>query len=172
MTCLVLGGTRSGKSAVAEKLAARDGRSVTYVATGQASDADMAARIAIHQARRDPAVWSTVEATGPELADTLAAQPGPVLLDSLGTWVASFADLAPDADRLLGALADRQDRGLDTVVVSEEVGLGIHAPTAAGRQFADILGEHNRRIADQADQVLLVVAGRVLPLLRAEDSVP
>jgi adenosyl cobinamide kinase/adenosyl cobinamide phosphate guanylyltransferase len=159
---LVLGGTRSGKSEVAESLAAGFGDRVTYVATGSPSDADMAARIAAHRARRPPG-WATVEATT-DLPEVLAAVDGPAVVDSLGTWVAAHPDLAPDTAGLCRALGGRAS---DTIVVSEEVGLGVHAPTAAGRRFADALGDVNRAVGELADEVLLVVAGRVLPLPRA-----
>jgi adenosyl cobinamide kinase/adenosyl cobinamide phosphate guanylyltransferase len=162
---LVLGGTRSGKSEVAERLAARSGLPVTYVATGRAVDGDMAARIAAHRARR-PAAWTTVEA-GEDLPDVLRGLAGPVLVDSLGTWVAGYPGLDPTIGPLCAALRERAD---DTVVVSEEVGLGVHAPSEAGRRFADVLGTLNRAGADVADRVLLVVAGRVLPLDRAEGA--
>jgi adenosyl cobinamide kinase/adenosyl cobinamide phosphate guanylyltransferase len=142
---LVLGGTRSGKSEVAEALAGDGGTPVTYVATGQATDEDMAARIARHRARRSAAV----------------------LVDSLGTWVAGDAALAPATSALCAALRSRPG---DTVVVSEEVGLGVHPPTEVGRRFADALGELNRAVADEADRVLLVVAGRVLPLDRPAEA--
>jgi len=166
---LVLGGTRSGKSEVAERLAtaaAGDGP-VTYVATGSAAgDADMAGRIARHRARR-PAAWVTVEAgPGADLGSVVAGLAGTVLVDSLGTWVAGCADLAADGALLCATLAARPGA---TVVVSEEVGLGVHAPTEVGRRFADALGELNRAVADVADRVLLVVAGRVLPLDRPDE---
>jgi adenosyl cobinamide kinase/adenosyl cobinamide phosphate guanylyltransferase len=163
MITLVLGGTRSGKSEVAESLAAGATDRVTYVATGSESDADMAARIAAHRARR-PAGWATLEATI-DLPEVLTTVAGPAVVDSLGAWVAAHADLAPDVAGLCRALTRR---AADTIVVSEEVGLGVHAPTEAGRRFADALGEINRAVADMADEVLLVVAGRVLPLARAE----
>jgi adenosyl cobinamide kinase/adenosyl cobinamide phosphate guanylyltransferase len=160
---LVLGGTRSGKSQVAERMVAATSGPVTYLATGRADDDDMAARIATHRARR-PSAWSTVEA-GDDLPAVLRAVEGHVLVDSLGTWVAGHADLAPDADGLCAALRDRRAAGTgDTVVVSEEVGLGVHAPTEVGRRFADVLGALNRQVADEADRALLVVAGRILPL--------
>jgi adenosyl cobinamide kinase/adenosyl cobinamide phosphate guanylyltransferase len=159
---LVLGGTRSGKSEVAERLAAGADGPVTYVATGRATDDDMAARIAAHQARR-PASWTTVEAAD-DLPLVLAGLDGPALVDSLGAWVAGCADLSPDAGALCTALRRRAG---DTVVVSEEVGLGVHPPSALGRRFADALGALNQAVAEAADQVVLVVAGRVLPLERA-----
>ena len=165
MITLVLGGTRSGKSEVAETLLSAAAGPVTYLATGQVTDADMAARVAAHRARRPPA-WTTVEA-GRDLAGALARAAGHVLVDSLGTWVAAHADLAPDQEGLCAALRARAAGAGETVVVSEEVGLGVHAPTEVGRRFADVLGDLNRAVADEADRVLLVVAGRVLPLDRA-----
>ncbi|HLT69853.1 MAG TPA: bifunctional adenosylcobinamide kinase/adenosylcobinamide-phosphate guanylyltransferase [Acidimicrobiales bacterium] len=165
MITLVLGGTRSGKSQVAEALAAEAGGPVTYVATGRATDEEMAARIAAHRARR-PASWATVEA-GTDLPGVLRGLDGVALVDSLGTWVAGHPDLAPDVPALCAALRGRESAGAgDTVVVSEEVGLGVHAPTEAGRRFTDALGDLNRAVADLADRALLVVAGRVLPLDR------
>lgn len=163
---LVLGGTRSGKSEVAERLAARCPSPVTYVATGQASDPEMAERIAAHRDRR-PASWSTVEA-GLDLPEVLRGLDGTVLVDALGTWVAGFPDLEVDPGLLCEALRARAARS-DTILVSEEVGLGVHAPTEIGRRFADVLGSLNQAVAGVAGSVLLVVAGRVLPLDRADD---
>jgi adenosyl cobinamide kinase/adenosyl cobinamide phosphate guanylyltransferase len=159
---LVLGGARSGKSEVGERLAAALGSDVTYVATAvdATSDGDWASRIDKHRARRPPR-WTTVE-VGPDLPDVVADLVGPVLVDSLGTWVAGCA-VHPDADALCHALTRRDG---STIVVSEEVGLGVHPSTEAGRAFRDILGTVNRAVADVADEVLLVVAGRVLPLAR------
>ena len=137
MIVLVLGGARSGKSAMAERLAAGLEGHVTYVATAPVADDDFAARVAAHRRRRPPG-WATVECgPGPELPDTLAA--------------------------LVAALRGR--RG-GTVVVSEEVGLGVHPSTEPGRRFRDVLGEVNVAVAEAADRVLLVVAGRALPLER------
>lgn len=162
MITLVLGGTRSGKSEVAEALVAGAGP-VTYVATGEATDDGMAERIAAHRDRR-PGDWSTVEA-GDDLAGVVVGLTGHVLVDSLGTWVARDARLDPDGATLCAALRARDARGTgDTVVVSEEVGLGVHATSEVGRRFADALGTLNRSVAAEAHRVLLVVAGRVLPL--------
>lgn len=162
---LVLGGTRSGKSQVAESLAGRSPLPVTYVATGRATDEEMAARIAAHQARR-PAEWSTVEA-GDDLPGILCDLSGTALIDSLGTWIAGARDMEIDAPGFYDALDARSG---DTIVVSEEVGLGVHPPTDAGRRFADILGTLNQAVADVADTVWLVIAGRVLPLERGDTT--
>jgi adenosyl cobinamide kinase/adenosyl cobinamide phosphate guanylyltransferase len=167
MITLVLGGAGSGKSALAERLVAGSGPVVTVLATGVATDDDMAARIAAHQARRPPG-WPTVEAAS-HLAPALTATPGPVLVDSLGTWVAAAPEFDVDVEGLCQALAGRDD---DTVVVSDEVGLGVHPSTSVGRRFRDVLGRVNQSVADVADDVLLVVAGRVLPLGRPHHGRP
>ena len=161
MITMVLGGASSGKSVVAERLVARHPKPVTYVATGLATDEEMAARIRVHQARR-PAWWRLVEVNGPELVSAVASLTGTVLLDSLGTWMASlYPSAIDDAGLLCGALMCRDG---DTVLVSDEVGLGVHPATELGRHFRDDLGRLNTAIADVADEVLLVVAGRILPL--------
>src|SRR5581483_11947726 len=154
---LVLGGVRSGKSEVAERLAGPGPG--TYLATALVSpgDDDFAERVARHRARR-PAGWATVEEPRAVPA-VLARLHGPVLLDALGTWIAN--DVRPDVDALVAALVTRHG---DTVVVSEEVGLGVHPVSEVGRLFADRLGEANRRVAEVADRCLLVVAGRVIEL--------
>ncbi len=162
MITLVLGGARSGKSRVAERLTARLPAPVTYLATAVISDGDHAARVAEHRARRDPA-WETIE-TGRDLAGALLRVGGSVLVDSLGAWVAAYDDFAVDLGALCAALTERAG---SSVVVSEEVGLGVHPSSSAGRRFRDVLGTVNCALADVCDEVLLVVAGRVLPLDRA-----
>ena len=160
MIVLVLGGARSGKSEVAEGLCRAP---VTYLATAVVRDADMAARVARHRERR-PEAWETVEAGPADVVDAVrtAAEPGTtLLLDSLTTWVAEAPDFTVDGPALCAAL---QGRGGTCVVVSDEVGLGVHPSTEVGRRFRDRLGELNRAVAEAADRVLLVVAGRVLVL--------
>lgn len=156
---LVLGGTRSGKSEHAERLAADAGQPVTYLATAVVSDADFADRVERHRARR-PSDWSIID-TGADLVPALLETEGLVLVDSLGTWVAAHHDFVVDASFLTDALAARTG---DSIVVSEEVGLSVHPPTELGRRFVDSLGDVNRAVADVADHVLLVVAGRALSL--------
>ena len=157
MITLVLGGVRSGKSEVAEALLQDTG--VTYLATGQPVDDEMRARIAAHRLRRPPS-WRTVE-EAVDLVGALAEIRGPVLLDSLGTWVANTLDEEPDVGALVRVLVDRPS---DTVLVSEEVGMGVHPLSPSGRRFADRLGEVNRQLATAADRCLLVVAGRTIDL--------
>ena len=160
MITLVLGGARSGKSAIAEGLAAKRPAPILYFATAQPEgDEDFTARVARHRDRRPPD-WRTIEA-GADLVPALETATGTALVDALGPWVASHADFAVDVDALISALTQRDG---DAVVVSEEVGLGVHPSTEAGRRFRDALGDVNRAVAAVADEVLLVVAGRVLPL--------
>jgi len=157
---LVLGGARSGKSRHAEHVAASLPEPVSYVATACIDgDADLAARVAEHRARR-PASWTTIEA-GLDMPALLRATTGTVLLDALGPWLAGTPDLTVDSGALCDALTTRDG---DAVVVSDEVGLGVHPATAAGRRFRDALGELNQAVAAVADEVTLVVAGRALRL--------
>lgn len=166
MITLVLGGARSGKSAVAERLASRAGAPVTYVATMQVGDdADLASRVDEHRARR-PATWRTEEADG-HLPALLRKVEGTVLLDGLGAWVATRRNMDIDAHELCAALEERHG---DSFVVSEEVGLGVHPSTDAGRRFRDVLGSLNQSVAEIADEVLFTVAGRVLRLEPPADA--
>jgi len=167
---LVLGGTRSGKSAVAEEMLAGFG-CVDYVATGAPGidDPEWQARVAAHQQRR-PARWRTVETL--DLAGVLSSPDiaTPVLIECLNTWLARIMDDCgvwsggPDAD---GALAARTD-GLvaawrasprHVVAVSSEVGSGIVPATASARRFCDELGQLNARIAADCEEVWLCTAG-------------
>lgn len=165
MITLVLGGARSGKSIFAEELAARRGDPVIYVATAVVGDdADFATRVRRHRERR-PASWATAE-PGADLVEFLAGRAGradrsTLLIESLGTWVAASPDLEPDVDGLCQAL---QATEAATVVVSEEVGLGVHPSTEVGGRFRDALGTVNQAVARIADRVYLVIAGRALSL--------
>jgi len=156
---LVIGGARSGKSAVAEQLAGRLPHPVTYVATlsPNGNDDALARRIAAHRARR-PASWQTEDAQR-NLADQLRTLTGTVLLDSLGPWVAMRR---PDAAAVEDLRAALETRVGDTVVVSDEVGLSVHPTTEEGLAFRDELGDANTAIAAVARHTLFVVAGRIL----------
>ena len=157
---LVLGGARSGKSRYAEWLIATYPQPWIYVATAQARDEEMAERIAAHKARR-VAGWRTVEALH-ALADALDAAPADaaVLVDCLTLWLSNLMEEALDIDaqtaRLLEALARRPG---PTVLVSNEVGLGIVPDNALARRFRDLQGNLNQRLAEQAARVVMMVAG-------------
>ncbi len=170
MITLVLGGARSGKSELAERIAGQASSGpVTYVATMHTGgDAELERRVAVHLARRDP-TWTTVDA-GDDLPGLLRSLAGTVLLDSLGPWVASRShlecppdsDANGDADALCAALTGRRDG--DSVVVSDEVGLSVHPSSTEGQLFRDALGNVNRAVSMVADRAYLVVAGRALIL--------
>ena len=159
----VLGGARSGKSRHAEALATALPAPWLYLATGQAFDAEMAARIAHHRARRGPG-WETREAPL-DLAGALAAAPPgqAVLVDCLTLWLSNLMlagrDPEAEGDRLLAVLA--RPRG-PWVLVSNEVGMGIVPENALARAFRDAAGRLSQRVAAQAGTVILTVAG--LPL--------
>lgn len=170
MITLVLGGARSGKSEVAEALAARRGTPVTYVATmDPTGDPELEAKVAAHRQRRDPS-WVTVHVGegDDDLAALLGRLPGTVLVDSLGPWVAQAGDGATsngEGDTRVAALCEAlRQRAGDTVLVSDEVGLAVHPSSAAGRTFRDALGALNHAVSGAADKVYLVVAGRALEL--------
>ena len=155
----VLGGARSGKSVYAEALVTALPGPWVYVATGQAWDAEMAARVAEHRGRRGPG-WRTVEAPL-ELAGALDGD-APVLVDCLTLWVSNLmmVEREPDWPGLSAALAARL---APTVVVSNEVGLGIVPDNALARRFRDVAGRLHQRVAAQADSVVFMVAG--LPMV-------
>ena len=160
MITLILGGARSGKSAVAERLVAQTGLPATYVATMRVGeDLELAARVAEHRARR-PSSWPTEE-PGADLPEVLRKLEGTVLVDALGGWVVATENMEVDPTALCAALMERDG---DSFVVSEEVGMGVHPATDKGRRFRDILGMLNQAVAEVADEVLFVVAGRVLHL--------
>lgn len=161
---LVLGGARSGKSALAERLTLAAGAHPLYIATAEAWDDEMRARIAEHRARRDGLGWETCEAPL-QLAVALTAEPErPVLVDCLTLWLTNHLlaehDLDAETDALLAALPVR--RG-PVVLVANEVGLGIVPDNALARRFRDAAGRLNQRVAQIADLVVLTAAG--LPLV-------
>ncbi|MBP7242366.1 bifunctional adenosylcobinamide kinase/adenosylcobinamide-phosphate guanylyltransferase [Amaricoccus sp.] len=157
---LVLGGARSGKSRLAEGLVAARPAPWLYVATAQAFDDEMRARIADHRARRAQG-WETAEAPL-ELAPALETAPEgrPVLVDCLTLWLSNVMlagrDVEAETDRLAAALA--RPRGA-WVVVSNEVGLGIVPDNPLARRFRDAAGWLNQRVAAAAGRVVLTVAG-------------
>jgi adenosylcobinamide kinase/adenosylcobinamide-phosphate guanylyltransferase len=160
---LVLGGARSGKSRFA-LTRLREHRRVAFVATAQAGDADMAARIARHRAER-PGHWLTIEepfALAPTLA-SLEREADAVVVDCVTVWVANLllrGDRDPDILAAGDDVAALASRGLfDLTLVSNEVGEGVVPATADGVRFRDLLGFVNQRLAAACDRVTLMVAG-------------
>ena len=177
---LILGGARAGKSTYAQRLAG-SGERVLFLATAEAGDREMAARIEAHRESR-PAEWDTLE----EPLDlvgalaTVADGHDTVLLDCLTLWVSNLllqggetesagADIPGETRRLLGAY----ERGTASwIVVSNEVGLGVVPPSALGRAYADELGRANQIVAAAAADVYFVVAGLPLNLKTLSQEEP
>jgi adenosylcobinamide kinase/adenosylcobinamide-phosphate guanylyltransferase len=163
---LVLGGVRSGKSRYADQLARARAGAVTVIATGEARDEEMAARIAAHRRERD-ARWRVIEEPV-QLAAALRAagsNEGLVIVDCLTLWLSNLlgADDEETAQRetraLLGALPALPG---DCILISNEVGFGIIPANALARRFGDEAGLLHQRLAALCDRVILMVAG--LPL--------
>jgi adenosylcobinamide kinase/adenosylcobinamide-phosphate guanylyltransferase len=174
---LVLGGARSGKSHYAERLASGllSGASVPlpalYVATAEAGDMEMAARILAHRARRGPH-WHTVEAPL-AVAETVrdnAVTGRAILVDCLTLWLSNLMHAEHDVDEAADRLTEvMQDLPCPVVLVANEVGLGIVPDTPLGRRFRDAAGRLNMRLAAHADRVVFIAAG--LPLLMKDRPV-
>jgi adenosylcobinamide kinase / adenosylcobinamide-phosphate guanylyltransferase len=161
---LVLGGARSGKSRYAEGLITALPPPWTYMATAEAGDDEMAARIAGHRARRG-AQWHTVEAPRALVQALSACGAEPVLVDCLTLWLSNLmlaeADIDAETAQLERVLAAASG---PRVLVANEVGSGIVPGTALGRRFRDQQGILNQRIAACAERVILTVAGLPLAL--------
>lgn len=167
MLTFLVGGARSGKSTLAVELGVRHDGPVVFIATAEAFDDDLRERIVRHRAERPD--WPTVEVPV-ELADAVRHAPGDalVIVDCLTVWMANLFHHMPDlvareiaCSDLVAALTDRSG---PIVVVSNEVGLGLHPDTPLGREYRDELGRLNQRVAAIAGRSLLLVAGRALPL--------
>ena len=160
---LILGGARSGKTRLALARVAAQGPQRLYIATAEALDAEMAARIARHRAERGPG-WETAEIPL-DLPAAIAAARVPVLADCLTLWLSNLmhAGRDPEAETaaLLAALAEAP---VPVTLVSNEVGLGIVPETALGRAFRDAQGRLNQAVAAAVPQVTFAAAGLPLTL--------
>jgi len=163
---LLLGGAASGKSRSAATLAARTGRSVTVIATAEALDDEMAARIARHRRER-PQGWAVIEEPL-DLTGAVERARGATIVDCLTLWVSNLLgdDLGDEeiADRAAAAAKACAARPEPTIVISNEVGSGIVPMHPLARQYRDVLGRVNAMFADEADVVALMVAGRAVRL--------
>jgi adenosylcobinamide kinase / adenosylcobinamide-phosphate guanylyltransferase len=176
---LILGGARSGKSTYAEKLAAELGSRVVYIATAEAKDEEMKARIQSHRLNR-PEGWYTLEAPR-NLASALSEidyRPDVLLLDCLTLLVSNILlSLESNTPATIEAavqaeieafLAAHQALAVPLIVVSNEVGLGLVPPYPLGRIYRDLLGRANQQLAALAQQVIFMVAG--LPMIVKENT--
>jgi adenosyl cobinamide kinase/adenosyl cobinamide phosphate guanylyltransferase len=166
----LLGGARSGKSALAVRLAERSGLPVTFIATAEARDEEMAERIARHRAAR-PKGWTTIEEPV-DLVGALGRVPADscLVLDCLSLWVSNVLERGEEAierqaEEAAALVGTREPLG---VAVSNEVGLGIVPASDLGRRYRDLLGRVNAIWAEAASEAALVAAGRLVPLARPE----
>ena len=161
---LLIGGVRSGKSAWAERYAQPFWRKV-FLATAGTVDDDMRERIRNHQARRGEG-WQTIE-TGKHLHQNLAsvsAEPGCIVVDCLTVWTALIMNDNPSLYQIVNdhvkPIAECiQTAKADIVIVTNEVGMGVHPEYESGRRYRDLLGMVNQEIAEICDHVILFVAG-------------
>ena len=162
---LVLGGARSGKSSYAEALIESAADAALYIATAEARDEEMTARIAAHRARRGPR-WTTIEeplALAPQLLAE-ARRERPILVDCLTLWLSNLLlagrNIAAETEALAAVLPRLSGA---VVLIANEVGFGIVPENALARTFRDAAGRLNQRVAAVAERVVLVAAG--LPLV-------
>ncbi|WP_310397782.1 bifunctional adenosylcobinamide kinase/adenosylcobinamide-phosphate guanylyltransferase [Hymenobacter sp.] len=165
MLTYISGGQRSGKSRYAQDLALQLSPSPVYLATSRAWDDDHRQRIARHVADRD-ARWTTLEEE--KHLSRLDLTGRTVVLDCVTLWLTNFfADAGYDVDTTLRQAREEFDRLLlqdcTLLAISNEIGMGLHAPTEAGRKFADLQGWLNQYIAQRADRAIFMVSG--LPLV-------
>lgn len=163
----LVGGARSGKSSLAVEMGRRHDGPVTYVATAPITDDDMASRVARHRDER-PATWSTIEEQLDLVGAIESVGTGLVVVDCLTLWTFNQmwnghdeTTLQPLAAEVAAVCATRPD---PVVVISNEVGLGVHPETEEGREYRDVLGRVNQAVAARADRTLLLVAGRAVAL--------
>lgn len=171
---LVLGGVRSGKSSYAASLARESKLSVIYVASGSSSDLEMKRRVEEHKKAR-PKTWSVIEANG-EVVEALKEADkdgGLIILDCLTMFVGELIDryLIPDDDLVDEKIEEEISKHVDellsvisklkssVIAVSNEVGMGVIPPYPSGRLFRDLTGQVNKKLAEQADEVIMLVAG-------------
>jgi adenosylcobinamide kinase/adenosylcobinamide-phosphate guanylyltransferase len=168
---LILGGARSGKSSYAQSLAEESGKSVTFLATAQALDQEMSARIQKHRAERS-GHWKTLEIPLGISSQIQQIKTDLVILDCMTLLVTNLlmqfvkddlVDEVPfthavqkEVDELIKTIYEQKQ---DWLIISNEVGLGLVPPYQMGRIYRDLLGWSNQRLARAADKVILLVAG-------------
>jgi adenosylcobinamide kinase / adenosylcobinamide-phosphate guanylyltransferase len=172
---LLTGGARSGKSALAVRIASRWPGGVTFIATAEERDEEMREKIARHRADR-PAGWSVVEEPV-ELAGAFEAAPATdlVVVDCLTLWVSNLLEAGlgySDIEaRAAAASKTAAARGVPVLVVTNEVGDGIVPADPATRAYRDLLGTVNATFGRDAERVLLTVAGRFVNLTDPEEVI-
>jgi adenosylcobinamide kinase/adenosylcobinamide-phosphate guanylyltransferase len=188
----IIGGSGSGKSAYAERMAAEAGGKIVYVATADASDIEMAARVALHKSRRPPS-WDTWEGKAEALsgaARKLAELYDVLLLDSLTTYLSALFMSEPaagDDDETAWSAAEKKilcniteiftgfkDAASDghkrLIAVSDEVGCGVVPEYQSGRRFRGLQGRANQAAAALSDETAFIAAGLPLWLKTRDDG--
>jgi len=167
----ILGGARSGKSSYAQSLAEESGKSVTFLATAQALDEEMSARIQKHRAERS-LNWETLEVPIGIASHAEQIKSDVVILDCItllvSNWLMQFVkdDLVDEKPFILAVqkevnqlIAQIREQRQEWIIISNEVGLGLVPPYQMGRVYRDGLGWANQRLAREADKVIFMVAG-------------
>jgi adenosyl cobinamide kinase/adenosyl cobinamide phosphate guanylyltransferase len=169
---LLVGGVRSGKSALAVDLGKQHDGEVCFIATAQAHDDDMRERIERHRSERPS--WITIEEPT-DIAGAVAHCPNDafVIIDCLTLWVSNLIlrgdteiDIINSARKTISGISVR---GAPTIVISNEVGLGIIPDNALARQYCDLLGRVNQKFATSAQRTLFLVAGKAFELRNPQD---
>ena len=172
---LLTGGARSGKSAIAVRTAAAWNGPVTLIVTAEGRDSEMRGKIARHRADR-PSGWRVVEEPV-AVGDVLGETPDDhfVIVDCLTLWVSNLLERGRDAEQVIATANDAAKlaaaRGAPTLVVTNEVGDGIVPMDPATRTYRDLMGTVNAVFGAAARRAVLVVAGRAIPLDRAEEVI-
>lgn len=171
---MLLGGARSGKSSLAQRIASAQQLGVSLIATAERIDEDMSDRIDRHRAER-PDDWTTIEEPVHVASAVARAGDDFVIVDCITVWLGNLLHygwkheaIMVAVDELADLLAERQS---PSVVVSNEVGLGIHPSSSLGRAYRDLLGTANSRLAARSSASHFLVAGRILPLSSAESVI-
>jgi len=160
---LFLGGARSGKSDLAERIAS-DYDGVAYIATAEAIDAEMVARIENHKKSR-PGHWVTYEVENSlhETFSLACEDTQAVIIDCMTVYIGrrmqKIADDRQIIDEIMDVVRDANQSGKTVLIVSNEVGMGVVPEYPVGRRYRDLLGIINQRVAEAADKVIFTIAG-------------
>jgi len=166
MLHLITGGTRSGKSRYGQEQAKRLDNHPTYIATARIWDTDFKSRVKKHQLDRDDQ-WTNLEIEK-KISD-INTESKAILIDCVTLWLTNyFVDLKQDEEKILAEMRKEIDhignkKSKNWIIITNEIGMGMHADTATGRKFADLQGWINQYFAKKADKVTLMVSG--LPLV-------
>ncbi len=171
-----VGGARSGKSRLAEELAASSSDPVSVVVTAEPIDDEMVARITRHQDDR-PSDWQTIEAPY-DLAAAIGSveRTHTLLIDCITIWLSNLIVRGDDDNAVEGAIEETLQAILahpgSVIVVSNETGLGLVPPDPMSRRFRDLQGRANQRLASELDRSFFVAAGQLLPLQPPSNLLP